>query len=86
MIYGVGHPNSIAPYHFFLVTRDGSSPGPYQILLGNLENQTFGAVHDNGAQLYTLRTSFPMHGMRSGTLALPTPFAVPSPPLQPTAP
>ena len=77
LVYGVGVQNSVAPYHFSLVTRDGATPGAYQVLLGNLENQTFGAIHDSGAQQYHLRTSFRTQGTESGLLTIPTRFSAP---------
>lgn len=76
VVYGVGHPDSIKVWHRFIVT-DGMD-SLYNVLLGNADTNTFGAVIDAGTGTYTLRTQFCTRNVTSPTLSLPTVLAPPA--------
>jgi hypothetical protein len=70
VVYGVGTMHPLRVHHFFLVTKGMHSL--YEILLGNLDTQIFGGSTDAGEQTHTLRPQFPVIGLDSRKLTLPT--------------
>jgi hypothetical protein len=68
LMYGVGLEAPLTVWHYFLVTRGMDKL--YQVLVGNLDTELFGAVMDSGLQRLTLRTQYKHMGGASPTVVL----------------
>jgi hypothetical protein len=68
LVYGAGLEKPLIVWHYFLVTRGMDSL--YQVLVGNLDTELFGAVADSGRQVLTLRTQYKHMGCNSPTVVL----------------
>ena len=67
-IYGVGSSNPLVTWHRCLVTRGMDEL--YQVLIGNLDLDRYGAVMDAGRQQLTMRPHFSLTGVNSPTIQL----------------
>ena len=68
LIYGVAHPNVLVVWHLFYVTEDVD--GIYQVLIGNLDTDRYGAVIDTGSRVLTMRPQFQHMGVNSAGIPL----------------
>lgn len=63
--------NDLQEWHYFLVTP-ASVQHVYQVLLGNSDSLSYGAIQDDGTHQYSLRTQFSSLGVASPVITLKT--------------